>query len=73
MIGAVEQRGKTMYQCFNCLSMSVIWDNDFDFEDFGLDGDGIVHVCHCTNCGAEIYYYVTLEKGENTDEDFSDR
>lgn len=36
----------------------MIWDNDFSFEDFGLEGEGIVHCCHCANCGAEITYYV---------------
>ena len=47
-----------MYQCFHCLSMSVVGDSDFDFEDFGYEGEGIVHICHCTNCGAEIEYRV---------------
>ena len=47
-----------MYQCFHCLKYAVAWDNDFDFEDYGIDGEGIVHVCHCGNCGAEIEYFV---------------
>lgn len=50
-----------VYQCFHCLSKSVIWDSDFDFSDYGIDGDGIVHVCHCGNCGAEIIYLVSCE------------
>lgn len=47
-----------MYECFHCCTKSVIWDNDFSFEDFGYEGEGIVHVCHCTNCGAEIEYRI---------------
>ena len=27
-----------MYECFHCLSRSVVWDSDFTFEDYGLDG-----------------------------------
>lgn len=50
-----------MYECFHCGSRSVIWDSDFDFEDFGYEGEGIVHICHCTNCGAEIEYRVPIE------------
>lgn len=46
-----------MYECFHCCTKSVIWDADFDF---GYDGEGIVHVCHCTNCGAEIEYRVPI-------------
>ena len=58
-----------MYQCFHCLSYSVIWDNDFNIEDMGYEGDGIVQICHCTNCGAEIQYIVrTDEKDLRGDE-----
>ena len=49
-----------MYQCFHCLTDNVVWDSDFDFEDFGYEGKGIVHICHCTNCGAEIEYRVRI-------------
>ncbi len=54
-----------MHECFHCLAQSVIWDSDFTFEDFGLEGEGIVHCCHCANCGAEITYYVPIEEEEN--------
>lgn len=56
-----------MYECFNCLCKSVIWDNDFDFDDYGYEGDGVVHVLHCTNCGAEIEYRVKndIEEEDN--------
>ena len=47
-----------MYQFFHCLANAVIWQNDFTFEDFGYDGEGIVHVLTCMNCGAEIEYDV---------------
>ena len=55
------------YECFHCLSQGVIWDADFDFEDFGYEGEGIVHICHCANCGAEIEYRIPL--GEEEDDD----
>ena len=48
------------YQCFHCGEQAVIWDNDFDFEDFDYEGVGIVHLCHCTNCGADIEYRVPI-------------
>lgn len=50
-----------MYECFHCCTKGVIWDSDFSFEDVGLEEDGIVHFCHCTNCGARIEYYISLE------------
>ena len=55
-----------MYECFHCGTRSVIWDSDFSFEDFGYEGKGVVHVCHCCKCGAEIEYKVLIE--ENFDE-----
>ena len=56
------------YQCFHCCTNSVVWDNDFDFEDFGYEGEGIVHMCHCTNCGAEIEYRVSNGTDEESEE-----
>ena len=50
------------YQCFHCLAYAVIWDSDFDFDDFGYEGEGIVQFCHCTNCGAEIEYRVRTDE-----------
>lgn len=49
-----------MYQCFHCGAYAVVWRADFDFEDYGMEGEGIVHVCHCDNCGADIEYFVRV-------------
>ena len=57
-----------MYQCFHCLTNGVIWDSDFDFADFGYFGEGIVHICHCVNCGAEIEYRIPINNEEEEDE-----
>lgn len=48
------------YQCFHCGENTVVWDADFNFEDYCLEGEGIVHICHCTNCGAGIQYNVPI-------------
>lgn len=42
-----------MYECFNCGQMAVIWDNDFMFDEMGIDGYGIVHVLHCSKLWRE--------------------
>lgn len=47
-----------MYECFHCLRRGVVWQADFDSEDYGYPPGGIVHVCHCVKCGAEIEYYI---------------
>ena len=54
-----------MYECFHCGEASVIWDNDFNFEDMGYEGEGLVHICHCNNCGAEIEYRVIQDQEDN--------
>ena len=51
-----------MFECFHCGSRSVIWQSDFDFEDYGLEGQGIIHVLHCQECGAEIEYYIRIDE-----------
>lgn len=49
-----------MYECFHCGHRSVVWQADFDFEDYCLEGQGIVHVLHCANCGADIEYRIYI-------------
>ena len=39
-------------KCWHC-NTEVIWDCDYDFDDIGYDGYGIVSVFHCPNCEAE--------------------
>ena len=56
-----------MYQCFHCLSNGVSWSCDYDFEDYGLEGEGLIHICQCNNCGAEIEYRVPLNNIEEED------
>ena len=58
-----------MYECFHCGHQSVIWDCDFTFEDFGYEGDGLVHICHCANCGAEIEYRIPIPDEEEADKE----
>ncbi len=59
-----------MYECFHCGTRNVIWDADFDFSDYGLEGEGIVHACHCAHCGAVITYEIAIpdENGEENGE-----
>lgn len=47
-----------VFECFHCGSRSVIWDCDYDYSDFGYEGEGIVQVLHCENCGARIEYLI---------------
>ena len=59
-----------MYECFHCGHRSVIWQADFDLEDFGYEGNGLVHTLVCTHCGAEIEYIL---REEEEDESNSER
>lgn len=31
-----------MFKCYECGAKSVIWNNDFSFEDYGIEGEGII-------------------------------
>ena len=64
MCGKPEE-DEELYECFHCGNKSVLWDSDFDFEDMGYEGIGIVHICHCTNCGAEIEYRISNNQEDN--------
>ena len=56
-----------MYECFHCCTKSVIWQADFDFSDYGMEGEGIVHICRCMNCGADIEYFIRLDDPDEED------
>ena len=45
-----------MTNCWFC-GCNMIWNSDFDYEDYGLDGDGIVAVLSCLNCEAFAEFY----------------
>ena len=53
-----------MSECFHCGMQTVVWQADFDFEDFGYEGEGIVHICRCANCGAEVEYRIRTDVEE---------
>ena len=53
-----------MYECFHCGEKSVVWDGDFDAEDYGYESSGVIHECHCTNCGARITYTILDDEEE---------
>ena len=55
----------SMYECFHCGAYAVTWDVDFDFSDYEYEGEGVIHVCHCNNCGAQIEYYVPINREED--------
>jgi hypothetical protein len=56
-----------MYECFHCGCRSVIWNADFDSEDYGYEEPGIIHECHCLNSGAQITYFVPIDFEEDKD------
>ena len=47
-----------MRECYNCGSQTVIWQNDFNFYDFGYEGEGVVQIYYCANCGT--YYELRI-------------
>jgi len=55
-----DKKNGSGYECFHCGKHSVMWEADFDFADYGFETEGIVHVCRCTNCGAEIEYRIPI-------------
>ena len=57
--------GSGLYECFHCGARAVVWGADFDFSDYGYDGEGIVHSLHCENCGADIEYRSSCDEEED--------
>ena len=52
-------------KCFNC-GADLIWQNCFDFDDYGLTDEGIVTVLWCPNCDT---YWEGYQKINNDNEE----
>ena len=58
-----------MYKCYYCGHETVAWQCDYDFEDYGYDGNGIVQTFHCANCDADIEYAIPFPLDVSDDEE----
>jgi len=59
-------REQSAMNCWHC-GGKVIWGGDFDYEDYGIDREGIVSNLSCSKCKA--YYECYLDFEENKDEE----
>ena len=59
--------------CWHCNS-EVIWGGDHDYEDYGLEGEGIVSNLSCPKCDThvDVYHKFDLPTMEKQQELFED-
>jgi len=50
-----------MTNCWFCGS-SMNWSADFDFEDYGIEREGVVATLTCGGCGATAEFYSAIEE-----------
>lgn len=62
-VQTTDKEDRIGQHCFLCFGPCV-WDNDFSYDDCGFDGDGIVSMWHCADCGAEYEIRISLEETE---------
>lgn len=55
-----EKERKTW--CYICKEAEMKWDGDFSFEDYGLDGKGIISNLSCPKCGATAEFYTKIDE-----------
>lgn len=49
-----------MVKCWFCRG-TMIWQNDFEPQDIGMAGEGIVAILTCSACDATSYCVKTVE------------
>ena len=47
-------------ECWHCRE-NLVWNNDYSYEDYGLENEGIVTVLHCSNENCNAYVEVHLD------------
>ena len=50
--------------CWYC-GGKLCWDSDYNYDEVFGEGEGIVTMLHCINCGAEVQY--SLRDDEDPD------
>ena len=53
-------------KCWHC-NHEVIWGGDFDYEDYGMEGDGIVSNLSCSKCPATYEIYLPIPSEDVTE------
>lgn len=48
-------------KCWHCNS-KLIWGSDFNFADYGMEGDGIVTNLSCSKCEAVYEVYLPAQE-----------
>lgn len=48
-------------KCWHC-GGDVIWGGDHSYEDYGIEGEGIVSNLSCSNCKADYLIYLPIEE-----------
>ena len=54
-------------KCWHC-NEELIWGGDFDYEDYGIEGEGIVSNLSCPNEDCNVYVEVFLPLGDENEE-----
>jgi len=54
-----------MMNCWFCQG-DMIWGADFSYEDYGLEGDGIVATLTCSECEAFAEFYTKPEEEDES-------
>lgn len=52
-----------MAVCWFC-GADLHWESDFNYDEFWGEGEGIVAILHCSNCGAEAIFSRKEEENE---------
>ena len=55
-------------KCWHC-NEELIWGGDFDYEDYGIEGEGIVSNLSCPNEECNVYVEVFLPLGEENEKE----
>ena len=48
-------------KCYHC-NTEVIWGGDHSYEDYGIEGEGIVSNLHCPKCYCVVDVYYPSKK-----------
>tara|TARA_Y100000004_G_C8721783_1_gene330408 strand:- start:233 stop:382 length:150 start_codon:yes stop_codon:yes gene_type:complete len=48
-------------KCWHCKE-ELIWGGDHDYEDYDMEGEGIVSNLSCSNCDGFVLFYLPIKE-----------
>lgn len=60
---SIEKKSMPIHRCWFC-NGELGWCSDFNYDEIHAEGEGIVAILNCRNCGADAQFSIRTDEEE---------